>query len=69
MASRKTKGKLGGRRPGAGRKPVLKDAMGFSLDLEGDQLQALEAIAAERGVSVASVIREAITAYLRRRGR
>ena len=69
MAARKTKGTLGGWRPGAGRKPTLKDAVSFTGDLEREQAEALEAIAEERGVSVASLVREAVAAYVKRRKR
>ncbi len=66
---RKTKGTLGGWRPGAGRKPTLKDAVSFTGDLERVDAEALEAIAEERGVSVASLVRAAVGAYLKRRKR
>jgi len=67
VTARKTKGTLGGWRPGAGRKPTLKDAVSFTGDIEQADAEALEAIAEERGVSVASLVREAVKAYLKRR--
>ena len=69
MTARKTKGTLGGWRPGAGRKPILKDAVSFTGDIEKADAEALEAIAEERGVSVASLVREAVKAFIKRRGR
>ncbi len=69
VTARKTKGTLGGWRPGAGRKPTLKDAVSFTGDLERVDAEALEAIAEERGVSVASLVRTAVGAYLKRRKR
>ena len=69
MATRKKKGKRGGRRPGAGRKGFVVDARRLSVDYPGVHMDALEEIAEERGVSVASVIRGAVRAYLEREGR
>ena len=67
VAVRKTKGTWGGWRPGAGRKPVLKDAVSFTGDVERDDMDALEAIAEEKGISVAALVRQAIRAFLKRR--
>lgn len=67
MARRKTKGTLGGWRPGAGRKAELQDRKMLTISLEGDDYAALQALAEERGVSLSSLIREAVAAYLRRR--
>ena len=69
VTARKTKGTLGGWRPGAGRKPTLKDAVSFTGDIEKADMEHLEMIARERGVSVASVVRQAVKAFLKRRGR
>ncbi len=69
VTARKTKGTLGGWRPGAGRKPTLKDAVSFTGDIERPDMDILEAIAEERGVSVASLVRAAVGAYLKRRKR
>ncbi len=69
VTARKTKGTLGGWRPGAGRKPVLKDAVSFTGDIERRDMEALEAIARQKGASVASLVREALAAYLKRRRR
>ena len=67
VAARKTKGTWGGWRPGAGRKPVLKDAVSFTGDVERDDMDALEAIAEEKGISVAALVRQAIRVFLKRR--
>ncbi len=66
---RKTKGTLGGWRPGAGRKPTLKDPVSFTGDIERPDMAALEATAIERGVSVASLVRAAVGAYVKRQRR
>ena len=67
VAARRKKGTWGGWRPGAGRKPRLKDPVGFSLELERADVDSLQAIARRRGAPVASLVREALAAYLKRR--
>jgi len=41
----------------------------LTISLEGDDYEALSAVAKERGVSLALLIREAVSAYLVRRRR
>ncbi len=67
MTVRKSKGKRGGKRPGAGRPSILKDPVRFILTFERTEIDALEEIAREQDQSIASLIRTAVTAYLRRR--
>ncbi len=67
VTPRMTKGTLGGWRPGAGRKPTLKDAVSFTGDIEKADMDALEAMAEKRSVSVASLVREAVKGFLKRR--
>jgi hypothetical protein len=72
VAARKKAWGRGGWRPGSGRKPVLKDAVSVTLDLERESHDALEALAAVRSVPRAELIRDAIRRYLAaalRRGR
>ena len=69
VPKRKTKGTWGGWRPGAGRKPTLRDPVSFTGDIERPDMDALEAIAEERGVSVASLVRAAVVAYVKRQRR
>lgn len=69
VARRKVKGTWGGWRPGAGRKPTLKDPVSFTGDFERADVDFLEAIAIKRGVSVASLVRVAVAAYLKRQQR
>jgi hypothetical protein len=56
----------GGRRPGAGRKPTFNDHVDRTVRFERTDLEALEALAAERGASVGELIREAVSRYLAR---
>lgn len=69
MAARRKKRTWGGYREGAGRKSELRDPHRYSMDFEGPQMQALEEIAAEQGVSIANVVREACAQYLARKRR
>jgi predicted DNA-binding ribbon-helix-helix protein len=46
---------------------VLQDPVSVTLDLEEPQIERLREIADERGVSVASLIRQAVDAFLARR--
>ena len=66
VGGRKTKGTRGGWRPGAGRKPTLRDPVSFTGDIERPDMDALEAIAEKRSVSVASLVRAAVVAYVKR---
>jgi hypothetical protein len=63
--SRKPSGR-GGRRPGAGRKRELTDAVRATTVLDGPDFERVAAIALQGGSTVASVIREAVKAFLRR---
>ena len=69
VARRKVKGTWGGWRPGAGRKPTLKDPISFTGELERADVEALQEIAKERGVSVSTLVRAAVRAYAKRHGR
>ncbi len=66
VAVQKKKGSWGGRRPGAGRKPVLEDPVSVTLDLEGPDFERLKAFAEARDTSVAALIRKAVQAHLKR---
>jgi hypothetical protein len=69
MTARKSK-TWGGARPGSGRKPTLDDPVSFTGELERADVEALATIAEERGgVSVASLVRAAVTAYVKRQRR
>ncbi len=69
MTIRKSKGKRGGKRPGAGRPSILKDPVRFIMSIERTEIEALEEIARKRDRSIASLVRSAVTAYVRRRRR
>ena len=69
VSARRAKPSWGGRRAGAGRKPRLRDGASFTGELERSDLEALADIADEKGVSVASLVREAVAAYVKRRKR
>ncbi len=47
-----------------GRRRIVKDPVRFTVDYERRDFEAAEDLADERGVSVATVIREALRAYL-----
>ena len=66
---RKIKGTWGGWRPGAGRKSVLKDPVTTTADLERADVDFLEEIASKRNVSVASLVRNAVSAFVQRQRR
>ncbi len=69
VARRKIKGTWGGWRPGAGRKPTLKDPVSVTCDVERADVDSLAAIGIKRGVSVASLVRAAVAAYVKRQRR
>ena len=69
VAARRKKASWGGRRPGAGRQPVLEDAVHVSFDLEARDFRVLRAFAEEKGISVAEVLRTAVRGHLKRRRR
>lgn len=66
MAGKKTKAE-GHRSPGRPR--VVEDPVRLSVDYERQDIEALEEIARERGVSVATLVRKAVSVYLKRRGK
>ncbi len=66
VASRKAGKGWGGKRSGAGRKPVLKDPVTTTADLERADVDFLETIASKQDVSVASLVRTAVAAYVKR---
>jgi hypothetical protein len=69
MAGRKKASGRGGWRPGAGRKPVFEDSVDRTLRFERRDLEMLEAMATERGVTTADLVREAVRTYLGKRSR
>ncbi len=69
MAAKRSKSRRGGKRPGAGRKPVLKDAHSFAVTLDGVDYEAISREADERGVSLGTIVREAVKGYMARRRR
>ena len=69
VGRRKVKGTWGGWRPGAGRRPTLKDPVSFTGDLERADVDFLKTIAQKRSVPVASLVRNAVAAYVQRQKR
>ncbi len=67
MATKRRKSRLGGARPGAGRKPFLKDTKALTVTLEGADYDAVDELAEKRGVSLGTIVREAVQAYVTRR--
>ncbi len=63
----KKKSTRGGKRPGAGRKPILRDRVGLTVQFDGDQYDQLVELAEENEQSLGSIVREAITTYLKRK--
>jgi hypothetical protein len=63
----KKKSTRGGSRPGAGRKPILRDRVGLTVHVDGEQYDQLAKMAEEKQQSLGSLVREAITTYLKRR--
>ena len=57
----------GGSRPGAGRKPILRDSVALTVHVDGSQHAALSRLAEERERSIGSLVREAIMAFLRKK--
>ena len=66
---KKTHTGWGGARPGSGRKREIKDRVLRSISFERAEMNALEKIAARRGVSFSEIIRTSARAYLRRQRR
>ena len=64
-AARKTS-RRGGARPGSGRKPILRDRVGLTVQFDGEVYYELREVADRRGVSLGSLIRRAVATYLRR---
>jgi hypothetical protein len=69
VAGRKKASGLGGWRPGAGRKRIVQDPVRLSIDHERPDVEALEAIAEEQGVSVAHLVRKAVQSFVKRYGK
>ena len=65
----KKKKTRGGWRPGAGRKPILSDRVSLTVYVDSEQYDQLAELAEEKEQSLASIAREAITAYLKRKRR
>ena len=66
MAKKPPKARVGGPRPGAGRKPTLKKPVLRSVSFEKAQQDALARIARRRGWTFAEAVRRAVGAYLKR---
>ena len=65
--AQRRKGTHGGARSGAGRKPILHGREGLTVQFDGDVYDRLADLAEEREVSIGSLVREAVAAYLARR--
>ncbi len=67
MATRRRKSRLGGARPGAGRNTFLKDTKALTVNQEGADYEAVDRLAEKRGVSLGTIVREAVQAFVARR--
>jgi hypothetical protein len=61
------KGTRGGWRPGAGRKPVLKNRFRFTVHLEKEDIDSLRDEAEAKEISLGQLIRQVLATHLRRR--
>jgi hypothetical protein len=66
MPAKQSKDGRGGARPGAGRKAVLDEPVSITVDLEKGDAGALRARASAESVSMAELVRKAVSAYLKR---
>jgi hypothetical protein len=66
MAEGKATRNWGGARDRAGRKRIVQNPERIAVDLEKPDLDALRGLAADRGTSVAELVRKAVAQYLRR---
>lgn len=66
---RKTKGTLGGWRPGAGRKPDLDEPRSVTFRAERRDFDEARVIARVRGENISDVLRAALRAYVKRHQR
>jgi predicted HicB family RNase H-like nuclease len=69
VAARPKKRTRGGRRQGAGRPPLFEESADLTVRFPREDLEALGGMAAERGVSTAEMVREAVRRYVARRRR
>ena len=64
--ARRTKGRRGGARPGAGRKPIIDDAVPVNVMLARRDRDRLRAIAGRRGVCLSEHVRDVLVRSLAR---
>jgi hypothetical protein len=67
MAAKKKAATRGGRRKGAGRKPVLKSPVRITAHVEESVVAELQDEAGGKGVSVGELLRTILAAHLKRR--
>jgi hypothetical protein len=63
-AARAKRSGRGGARDGAGRPKEIQDRVDRTMRFEREDLDALDALAAERGVTAAQLVRDAVRSYL-----
>lgn len=66
-AKRKKRGKRGGARPGAGRKPYFDESANLTVRFPKEDVDAVVEIATGRGVSAGEIVRDAVHRYVARR--
>ena len=67
VAAKKKAGARGGRRKGAGRKPVLKSPVRLTTFLEEAALNKLRSEAEAKDISVGELLRSVVATHLKRR--
>ncbi len=60
MAPTRKKSKRGGRRPGAGRHPVLKDAILLNVRMQRADVERLRSVAKQKGVDLSTHVRRVL---------
>ena len=69
FVEKKNQSSRGGARKGAGGKRLVQDPKRIAVDFEGSDTNALQELAQERGTSIATLVRTAVSQFLNRNKR